>query len=82
LSGAFSSWPLKLISADKVSRKLAEYALRSVPRCHERCETGLRTRGFRSFVAELQTQKDSMAERSEFELPVPLSKLSDDSVVL
>jgi hypothetical protein len=25
---------------------------------------------------------DSLAERSEFELPVPVSKLSDDSVVL
>jgi hypothetical protein len=27
-------------------------------------------------------RNDSMAERSEFELPVPVSKLSDDSVVL
>jgi hypothetical protein len=25
---------------------------------------------------------DSLAERSEFELPVPVSKLSDDNVVL
>ena len=27
-------------------------------------------------------RSDSLAEQSEFELPVPLSKLSDDSVVL
>ena len=40
------------------------------------------TNVFRSSVAELQTEKDSMAEQSEFELPVPVSKLSDDSVVL
>ena len=41
-----------------------------------------RRRVFRSYLAELQTEKDSMAEGSEFELPVPVSKLSDDSIML
>jgi hypothetical protein len=41
-----------------------------------------RTSVFRSSFAELRTEKDSMAEGSEFELPVPVSKLSDDNVVL
>jgi hypothetical protein len=41
-----------------------------------------RRRVFRSSVTELQTEKDSMAEGSEFELPVPVSKLSDDSILL
>jgi hypothetical protein len=30
----------------------------------------------------VSVRTDSLAERSEFELPVPVSKLSDDSVVL
>ena len=33
-------------------------------------------------LAELQTEKDSIAEGSEFKLPVPVSKLSDDSIML
>jgi len=37
-----------------------------------------RTRRFRSSVAELQTEKDSLAERSEFELSVPICEHSDD----
>jgi hypothetical protein len=39
---------------------------------------------FRHEMAPLpvSVRSDSMVERSEFELPVPLSKLSDDSVVL
>jgi len=41
-----------------------------------------RRRVFRSSLAELQMEKDSMAERSEFELPVPVSKLPDDSIML
>jgi hypothetical protein len=39
-------------------------------------------RGFRAILRELQKLMDWMVERTEFELPVPLSKLSDDSVVL
>jgi hypothetical protein len=40
------------------------------------------TREFRSILRDVRKLRDWMGERSEFELPVPLSKLSDDSVVL
>ena len=36
----------------------------------------------RRIAKELQREKDSMAEGSEFEPPVPVSKLSDDNVML
>ncbi len=39
-------------------------------------------REFRSILRDVRKLRDWMAERSEFELPVPVSKLSDDSVVL
>jgi len=39
-------------------------------------------REFRSILRQVRKLKDWMVERSEFELPVPVSKLSDDSVVL
>ena len=41
-----------------------------------------RTGGFRAILREVRKLTDWMVERSEFELPVPVSKLSDDSVVL
>ena len=41
-----------------------------------------RRRVFRSSLAELQMEKDSMAERGEFELPVPICEQSDDSIRL
>ena len=53
---------------------------RSVGMC--RLRNRPRRRVFRSSLAELQMEKDSLAERSEFELPVPVSKLSDDSIML
>jgi hypothetical protein len=36
----------------------------------------------RNDALPVSVRSDSLAERSEFELPVPVSKLSDDSVVL
>ena len=39
-------------------------------------------RAFHAEKKRIPKPEDSLAERSEFELPVPLSKLSDDSVVL
>src|SRR5258708_38898898 len=62
-----------LIGADKTSRKWAESAVRSVLRCHQLCENRPRRRVFRSSLAELQMEKDSMAERGGFEPPVPLA---------
>jgi hypothetical protein len=48
-----------------------------------RTETAVRKRphrrGFRSAVVDLQTEKDSMAEQSGFELPVPHCEHPDDS---
>ena len=70
-----------LIGADKTSRKWAESAVRSVLRCHKLCENRPRRRVFRSSLAELQMEKDSMAERGEFELPVPISEQPDDDVM-
>src|SRR5690349_18851799 len=32
--------------------------------------------------SSLSVRSDSLAERSEFELPVPVSKLSDDTIML
>ena len=61
-----------LIGADKTSRKWAESAVRSVLRCHKLCENRPRRRVFRSSLAELQMEKDSMAERTGFEPAVPL----------
>jgi hypothetical protein len=41
------------------------------------------TRGLFLHVKRISPgDRDSLAERSEFELPVPVSKLSDDNVVL
>jgi hypothetical protein len=40
------------------------------------------TRQFGSSLQRIQSFLDWLVERSEFELPVPVSKLSDDSVVL
>ena len=39
-------------------------------------------RAFHAEKKRIPKPEDSLAERSEFELPAPLSKLSDDSVVL
>jgi hypothetical protein len=39
-------------------------------------------RGCAECQYQASVRSDSLAERSEFELPVPVSKLSDDSVVL
>jgi len=39
-------------------------------------------RPFRAVPRRLPQQPDSVAEQSEFELPVPVSKLSDDSIML
>jgi hypothetical protein len=39
-------------------------------------------RVIRRFEWRIPRDKDSVVEQSEFELPVPVSKLSDDSVVL
>jgi hypothetical protein len=61
-----------LASADRTSRKRAEFAVRSVLRCHQSVRNRPHTRVFRSSVAGLQAEKDSMAERSEFELSVPI----------
>jgi hypothetical protein len=71
-----------LVSADRTSRKRAEFAVRSVLRCHQLVRNRPHTRVFRLSVGGLQTEKDSMVERSEFEPPVPLSKLPDNSLML
>ena len=60
-----------LVSADRTSRKRTEFAVRSVLRCHQSVRNGPHTRVFRSSVAGLQAEKDSMAERDEFEPSVP-----------
>ena len=39
-------------------------------------------RVFHAEKKRIPKTEDSLVERSEFELPVPVSKLSDDSVVL
>jgi hypothetical protein len=39
-------------------------------------------RVFRAERKRIPKTKDSLAERTEFELPVPISKLSDDSIML
>jgi hypothetical protein len=39
-------------------------------------------RVFHAEKKRIPKTEDSLAEQSEFELPVPVSKLSDDSVVL
>ena len=60
-----------LIAADKTSCRSAESAVQSVLRCHKLCENRPCGRVFRSSLAELQTEKDSMAERGGFEPPEP-----------
>jgi hypothetical protein len=45
-------------------------------------QNGPQRRPFRAVPRRLPQQPDSLAERTEFELPVPISKLPDDSVVL
>ena len=60
-----------LIPADKTSRESAESAVRSVLRCHKLCDIGRPSPYFDHLSVELQTEKDSMAERVGFELPVP-----------
>jgi hypothetical protein len=56
-----------LLFAPKVARKRPSRA------CGISVRNRPRERLFRSSLAELQTEKDSMAERSEFELVVPLT---------
>jgi hypothetical protein len=70
-----------LIAADKTSDELAEF------KDSERSPLpqGVRNRPcrrlFRSSVSIPQTEKDSVAGRGEFELPVPISERPDDNMM-